>query len=1137
MLRRALLVGAVAIGVANAPKTLFSQEVTYPTDPSSIDLSEPTLFVVPYTHLDDVWRWSYTETIRDFLKNTLDENFVSFEMYPNFTFNWTGASRYSLMEEYYPEKFDTLKKYVDAGRWFPAGSSWVESDTNIPSTESLIRQLLHGREYFSEMFGLESREFLLPDCFGFPVSLPSVLSHAGIRGFSTQKLTWKSANGIPFNIGRWIGPDGNWVIAALNAGDYAESHDEPYHNHKETLRRLRANERSSGLPIDYFYAGGGDRNNADRGGTVQKVTLESLERSLVEEGDINVVVGPSNLMFEAISDREAAGFPTWSSDLLLTEHSTGTLTSQSYTKKLNRDSELLVDAAERAAVSAKLLVGMAYPEQALDQAWGLLLRNQFHDILSGTSIPKAHSQAWNDGILALNQIDGVYSDAIGALAPLLDTDVPGLPLLVFNPRAREGVFTIESLLPDEFSGVEAITVYSADGQKLPTQLSQGWDGKPRLLFQAELPSVGAAVFSLREGGSRFESTLRVSKDSLENERYRVVMDAHGDISSIYDKFSSREILEKPAQLEFIANFPHRKPAWHIDWKDLKEPARSVASSPISMRVVEEGPVRVAIEVVREVENSLIAQRIRLYSGPESARVEVDNRIDWKSRGALLKAAFHFKASSSKATYHAGIGNMQRGNAHERMFEVPQQYWVDLTDESRDHGVSILTGHKYGSDKPDGNTLRLTLLHSPDTEDWEDEILDRGRTREMRWQDWGRHEFKYALISHDGDWRDGGIQEQAIEFEQRPSVFGVPRYAFADRTEFSLFESSHDQIRVQAIKKAENSDRIIVRLQELHGESLDDYKFKSSLPLSEATEVDGLERPLGIDVPVAGDAISLDFSPFELKTVSLKIESAESTKPRTRPVALSYDTDVFSTNDFREDGYWPRERVRGRKEAVAGSSGSFDGKGNTYPSEMIGDLVRLGNVEFEIGNTEPGGYNAIASRGQNIHLPKGSQVIHLLAAADVNTPVVFKAGEFELPVTVSGWFGYLGQWDNREFVGEVSDISYSLRNDLRRIAPAFAKTDRVAWYASHRHSWREDLYYEYGYLFSYRLEIPEGVNTLTLPNSPFVRIIAISVGDEGKANRLHSPYEDLHRDEQFRQGFDYPEQSISYRNLSLNLNEK
>ena len=354
-----------------AQQAILPKTVVKPIDPASIDLTEPTLFIVPYSHLDDMWRWSYPQTIRDFLKRTLDENFEAFEEYPNYVFNWSGASRYQMMREYYPEKYEELKEWVAAGRWYPSGSSWVENDVNVPSTEAVVRQILMGTQYFKNEFGKESREFMLPDCFGFPYSLPSVLNHCGIRGFSTQKLTWGSANGIPFNVGRWIGPDGESVIAALNAGNYASPHPKVYSTDKEILQRLEDNKKKSGLPIDFFYMGGGDKNNADRGGVIQKVSLETLKAVQETEGSVNVVAGKADLMFTAITDEQAEKLPTHNKDLLLIQHSTGVLTSQAYTKKLNRDAELLADATERAAVAAHLLIGAEYPYGALNHAWGL----------------------------------------------------------------------------------------------------------------------------------------------------------------------------------------------------------------------------------------------------------------------------------------------------------------------------------------------------------------------------------------------------------------------------------------------------------------------------------------------------------------------------------------------------------------------------------------------------------------------------------------------------------------------------------------------------------------------------------------------------------------------------------------------
>ena len=1097
-----ILTGVLALAVAAQPPAAIPAI-------ESIDLTQPTLFIMPYTHLDDVWRWSYPQTIRDFLRNTLDDNFAAFEEYPHFIFNWSGASRYAMMREYYPQRYEELKKWIAAGRWFPSGSSWVENDTNVPSTESIIRQILMGRVYFHKEFGKESLEYMLPDCFGFPYSLPSVLSHCGIRGFSTQKLTWESANGIPFNLGRWVGPDGEWVIATLNAGDYAKPHPNVYTTHEKTLERLKENKEETGLAVDLFYMGGGDKNNADRGGSPQKVSLETIEECYATEGPVKVIVGPSDLMVRTITDEQTEKFPTWNKDLLLIKHSTGVLTSQSYVKKLNRDAELLADASERAAVSAAITTGAAYPANALNHAWGLTLRNQFHDTLPGTSIPKAYEYAWNDGIIALNQFAGVYADAIGSVARSLNTDVEGIPLVVYNPLSIKREDVVEALVPKELADARAITAFDAKGKALPTQLTTGWDGKRRVLFQAKLPPVGAAVYALHEGKPPKVrgGELRVGKRLLENDRYRVTIDKNGDISRIFDKRIGEELLEKPAQLEFIANFPDRKPAWRIYWKDIKEPPRSVAGNPVHVRVVEEGPLRIAIEVLRENEGSKIAQRIRLSAGQDGSRVEVANHLDWKSRGALLKAAFHLTASNPKATYNLDLGTIQRGNHHEKQYEVPSHAWIDLTDSSESYGVSLLTGHKYGSDKPDNNTLRLTLLHSPDTEEWEDETLDAGRTKEMRWQDWGRHEFSYAIAGHKGDWREGQTHWEAQRFEQRPAAFVVPRYKGNTGTSFSLLNIDTEQVNIQAVKMAENSSGVVVRMQELTGRPCNGITLDATFPITAAEELDGAERPLNKKLAVKNDILKIDFSPYELKTVLLKLPGAND-KQATEPIALEYDIDIFSYNNNREDGYI------NLKERSQGFSGSFDGKGGTYPAEMIGDTVQLGNITFAIGPREEGVHNSVACRGQSINLPAGSTVLHILAAADVDREVIFRAGNTEFPLTIGGWSGYIGSWDNREFEGFVTELSYSLRNDLKRITPAFIRDQRIAWCASHRHLPAADTLYEYGYLFSYRLEIPEGATSIRLPESPFVRIVAMSVGDEGHAIALQCPFEDLHRDAAF-----------------------
>src|SRR5215470_3199511 len=271
-----------------------AQQRQGPVSDPPVDLSRtPTLYVVGYAHLDTQWRWEYPKTIGEYLPNTLHKNFDLFEKYPHYIFNFSGSNRYRMMKEYYPADFRKLQSYVKAGRWFPAGSSVEESDVNSPSAESILRQVLYGNEFFRREFGRSSAEYMLPDCFGFPASLPSLLAHAGMKGFSTQKLTWHSAAavggkdspektpvGIPFNLGFWTGPDGKGVIAALNPGDYVGhvAYDLSKSDPKNTARdyvdwpqRIDVNAKASGLFTDYHYYGTGDVGGAPAEASVKFV--------------------------------------------------------------------------------------------------------------------------------------------------------------------------------------------------------------------------------------------------------------------------------------------------------------------------------------------------------------------------------------------------------------------------------------------------------------------------------------------------------------------------------------------------------------------------------------------------------------------------------------------------------------------------------------------------------------------------------------------------------------------------------------------------------------------------------------------------------------------------------------------------
>jgi len=386
----------LGILIAGFARVSFAQTTSLP----KYDLSkDPVLYTVGYAHLDTEWRWDYEETVNSFLKATLDDNFLRFEKYKPYVFSFSGARRYKMMKEYYPEKYETLKKYIARGRWFVAGSSVDECDVNVPSPESVIRHVLYGNNYFRKEFGRESVDFMLPDCFGFQAWLPSALAHAGVKGFSTQKLVWGSAVGIPFDIGTWKGPDGKGVVAALNATDYTGKIQPGLDTAKYWVDRVMNNGKKYGVFADYRYYGVGDVGGAPRESDIANAV------AAVESADpkINVYLSSSDQLFRDLTESQVSGLPAYSGDLLLTQHSAGSLTSQAYMKRWNRKNEALARAAEPLAVAADWLGGIPYPLEALNQAWWTLLGSQMHDILPGTCIPKAYEYAWNDEVLALNR--------------------------------------------------------------------------------------------------------------------------------------------------------------------------------------------------------------------------------------------------------------------------------------------------------------------------------------------------------------------------------------------------------------------------------------------------------------------------------------------------------------------------------------------------------------------------------------------------------------------------------------------------------------------------------------------------------------------------------------------------------------
>ena len=359
----------------------------------------------------------------------------------------------------------------------------------------------------------------------------------------------------------------------------------------------------------------------------------------------------------------------------------------------------------------------------------------------GTAFPKAYMYSWNDEFIAMNGFSEVIKNSVSAIAHQMNTQAQGRAVVVYNPVAmeREDVVNIEltyAKLPQN------VKVVDKNGNTIPSQIVTSKGNKLTVIFLAKFPSAALAVYDIIETKEKAaSSTLMVADQTLENNFFKIKIDANGDIASIYDKTALREVLSKPATLQFLNENPSEWPAWNMDWKDRKNPPIDSLNKEVTIKVIENGPVRIALEVTKKGLNSEITQIISLAAGEAGKRIEVKNKLDWQSKEVSLKAAFPTTVSNEFATYGMSAAAIQRTTNNEVKYEVPGRQWFDITDRSSSYGVSIFEDCKYGSDKPDNNTVRLTLMYMPKANSY----VYQGT------QDWGIHDIKYAIYPHAGDW--------------------------------------------------------------------------------------------------------------------------------------------------------------------------------------------------------------------------------------------------------------------------------------------------------------------------------------------------------------------------------------------------
>lgn len=789
---------------------------------------------VGQAHIDTAWLWPLKESVRKTAK-TFSNVVDLMDRYPELIFAFSQPQLFAYLEEFYPELFEKVRKRVQEGRIELVGNAWVEMDTNVPSGEALVRQLLYGRQYYLSRFGKASRVFWMPDVFGYTWALPQIMKRSGVDYFFTSKLNNNDTNRFPHSLFRWQGVDGTQILSYLQRLNYngnlnAETLSEIYHlfEQKDVCDSVL-------MTIGYGDGGGGPSYQM----------LESSRRLQNFPGLPQSEFATSESFFQE-AERVQDELPVWNDEMYYEFHR-GTYTSQANTKKNNRKGELLMRRTEMACAMASALLGVPYPAEALGNLWKPLLTNQFHDILPGSSIHQVYEDCDTIYKKVLREAEEVCSDAIALLNGALNLSEQ--QIAVWNFLGWPVTGEVCARIPGQFN-----SLLDGSGRPVRCTASQEKDGTVFRFEAADVPAFGVAVYTASTAAASDAPSYSATVHCLENAHLRLTLDADGNIASLWDKDAKREVFtnEQPSNLLTIfEDIPHRESAWNIDFEYMNHfwPLQKAES----VTLVEDSPVRAVVRTVRKFNLSVITQDIILEH--DARRVDFVTHVDWKETERMLKAAFYPDVLSQKATYEIQFGAIERpthwNTSYDKArFEVCGHKWADLSEGH--YGVSLLNDCKYGYDIKD-HCMRLTLLRSPN---YPDPVGDKGE-----------HDFVYSIYPHSGDWRTGGTVHEAYNLNVPLCVSSGPSDAASALSPFSFAQIDRDDVIIDTIKGAEDGDGLILRVYESEG-ARGTARIKLAFPIASVTECNLMEVNEQ-DIAADGDAFSFCIKPYEIKTFRIR----------------------------------------------------------------------------------------------------------------------------------------------------------------------------------------------------------------------------------------------------------------------------
>jgi len=776
---------------------------------------------IGHSHLDLAWLWPLRETRRK-IGRTLSTVLELMERYPDYVYGISQPQLLVWVEEDYPDLYQRIKQKINAGRIEVQGAMWVESDTNLPTGESLVRQIIYGKKFWKEKYGLEIDNLWLPDVFGYSGALPQILKLSGVKYFSTMKLSWNSINKFPYHSFIWKGIDGSTVLTHMlpeatynspaNPGSILKIMDN-YHE-KEV----------SGHALMAFGIG-------DGGGGPGAEHLERLKR-------MKNMTGLPRVMQRKIADffsdwaSQSEMFPTWEGELYLEKHQ-GTYTTESLSKYYNRKMEINLRKMEIISVLSMIYKGQTYPTARLEGLWKEVLLYQFHDILPGSSIKRVYDESWKRYSFMFNET-GHYIQ-----------------------EAEKGLIRIFGFIPVETdTGINedsAIIAFNA----LSWAISK-WISYKTRWARMTIPSMGYAVKKFDKNDNP-GCNLTWNSSSMGNEFIRIQFSNDGSIISVFDKENNYEVIIAGSKGNKFSVYKDEGDAW-----DFPEDYRTGETDQLvlSESFVERNGPQVITHQIYTYAKSILKQDIILRDGER--RIDFRTKISWFETGKMIRTSFPVDIPSGKAFCEIQFGAIERPVHSNTSWdlakdEISAHSWVDISNNS--YGVAILNDSKYGHRVKD-RILDLCLLRS---------VPYPGPVKGFT--DLGEHAFTYSLYPHTGNYSEGGVVQAAHELNYPPAVYQIE--GDAENCDRSFFSTGDSSLIISSIKKAEDSNSVIIRLYESSGKRVSTWlkaemfqpgSNSSELPIKAALVnlLEEFQKPLSI----RNGRIELRVKPYEIITIRL-----------------------------------------------------------------------------------------------------------------------------------------------------------------------------------------------------------------------------------------------------------------------------